>query len=747
MSKIASEVELRQALETRYLSYALATIMHRALPDVRDGLKPVHRRLLYAMHQLKLNPENRFKKSARVVGDVIGRYHPHGDQAVYDALVRLAQDFAVRYPLIDGQGNFGNIDGDNAAAMRYTEARLTIVAHLLLSNIDEDSVDFRETYDGEDKEPVILPGNFPNLLANGASGIAVGMATNIPPHNIVELCKCALHLIKAPNASLKKLMSFVPAPDFPTGGVILEDAELLQQIYETGKGGLRLRASYKKEDTTRGGWQIVITEIPYQVQKARLIEKIADLIHAKQLPLLENILDESTEDIRLILQPKSRTVDVEQFMAMLFRLTDLEVRVSVNMNVLDANQTPRVMGLKEIMKAWLEHRQEVLGRVSRFRLNAIEARLEILEGYLIAYLNLDEVIHIIREEDDPKSSLIKKFKLTERQAEAILNMRLRALRKLEEETISAEHKKHKAEQKRLKTLLASDEMQWEEISSQIKLLLEQFGKKTNLGKRRSKIEDAPKEMEIDANTLIEQEPVTIICSEKGWIRAMKGHLENKEIKYKTGDKEGLVLHAYTRDILVLFASNGRAYRLDVNKLPGGRGNGEPIRLMIDLEESEDILQIFSHNSKRSLLVASNKGYGFIVPESELISTRRAGKQILNLASGEEAAICVPAIGDSLAVLGENKKLLIFPIKEIPQMARGKGIKLQSYKQEGIADVRSFIEKEGLKIYDSAGREQVFNKLDDWQGKRAQAGRKRPKGFPSNGTLGMLIWQEAPKKEG
>ena len=732
----SEKVSLKQALETRYLAYALSTITNRALPDVRDGLKPVHRRLLFAMRQLRLDPENGFKKSARVVGDVIGRYHPHGDQAVYDALVRLAQDFAVRYPLVDGQGNFGNVDGDNAAAMRYTEARMTEIASLLLRDLDSDTVDFRATYDGEDEEPIVLPAAFPNLLANGSSGIAVGMATSIPSHNIDELCAAALHLIKAPNARIETLMEHVIGPDFPTGGICIESPEVLREAYATGRGSMRVRARYTVEELPRGAWQIVITEIPYQIQKSRLIEKIAELMQNRALPMLEDIRDESAEDIRVVIEPKSKNLSPDQVMAVLFKQTDLESRFSLNMNVLDNQGVPRVMGLREILLQWLDHRNVVLVRKSKFRLEKIIARLEVLDGYLIAYLNLDEVIRIIREEDDARASLMAAFKLTQVQAEAILNMRLRALRKLEEQTIRTEHQELSAEMADLKDLLASESRQSAIIANDIREVRKQFGPKTALGRRRTKFIIAEGDEEIALDMLVEKEPVTIICSQKGWIRAMKGHVEDgSKLTYKDGDAANFVLHAMTTDKLVLFASNGRAYTLDASKLPGGRGNGDPVRLMIDLAPAEEILEIMVHDPNRKLLVASRIGNGFIVAESELINTRKAGKQILNVKAPDEAAICVPAIGDRVAVLGENKKLLCFALADVPEMPRGKGVRLQRHGDGHLADARCYVEAEGLTITDRAGRERVFDDLGEWAGHRAQAGRIRPKGFPTDGLLG------------
>ena len=726
------EEPLGDALAERYLSYALSTIMNRALPDVRDGLKPVHRRLLFAMRQLKLDPNGGFKKSARVVGDVIGRFHPHGDQSIYDALVRLAQDFSLRYPLIDGQGNFGNVDGDNAAAMRYTEARLTPYAQALLEGIDQDTVDFRETYDGEETEPVVLPAGFPNLLANGSSGIAVGMATNIPPHNIGEICDAALHMIKFPNARTAKLMSFVPGPDFPTGGVIVEPKESMLEAYETGRGGFRVRARWEKEEGARGSYCVVVTEVPYQVQKSRLIEKIADLIMNKKAPLLGDIRDESAEDVRIVLEPKTRTVEPEILMESLFKQTDLETRISLNMNVLNSDNVPGVMSLAEVIWAFLEHRQVVLLRRSKYRLDKINHRLEILKGYLIAFLNLDKVIKIIRTEDEPKPKLMKAFKLTEIQAEAILNMRLRSLRKLEEVEIKKENAALTKEKKELSALLKSEDKQWKQIADEIKDIKTKFGQKTELGRRRTGFAEAP-ELDFDVEEIMAvKEPITVVCSEKGWIRALKGHVESDaDLKFKDGDRGRFFFHAETTDKLVLLATNGKFYTLDADKLPGGRGHGEPVRLMIDMGNDHDVVSLHKYVSGRKLIVASSKGHGLIVEEDDVIASKRGGKQILNVASGVEAQACAEANGDTVAVIGENRKLLLFPIDEVPMMARGRGVVLQRYKDGGLKDVAVFNLADGLTVGESRGRARTFDKkeLKDWLGKRAQAGRLPPKGFP------------------
>jgi topoisomerase IV subunit A len=724
---------LARALGDRYLAYALSTIMNRALPDVRDGLKPVHRRLLFAMRQLKLDPNSGFKKSARVVGDVIGRYHPHGDQSIYDALVRLAQDFTQRYPLIDGQGNFGNIDGDNAAAMRYTEARLTEVGVTLLEGIDEDTVDFRPTYDEEEEEPVVLPAGFPNLLANGASGIAVGMATSIPPHNAGEICDALLYLLKTPNARIEKLVGFISGPDFPTGGLIVDDWESIVDAYKTGRGGFRVRAAWHKEEGKRGTYTIVVTEVPYQIQKSRLIEKIAELVHNKKMPLLADVRDESAEDIRLVLEPKNGKVDADVLMESLFKLSDLETRISLNMNVLDATSTPRVMNLAEVLHAFLDHRRVVLLRRTKFRIGKIEKRLEILGGYLIAYLNLDEVIRIIRFEDEPKRELIDTFELTDGQAEAILNMRLRSLRKLEEMEIRKEDKDLRKERTGLKKLLKDTDLQDQNLADEFKDIKKRFGQKTKLGARRTFFQEAP-EFEINVlEAMIEKEPLTILCSEKGWIRTVRGH-SDAEVKYKDGDREKFRILAETTDKLVLFGTNGKFYTMGCDKLPGGRGNGEPVRLMVDLGNDQDVVNLFVHDSSRELLVAASTGHGFVVAESDVIAMTKSGKQVLNVSGAAEAQVCVPVDGDTVAVIGENRKLLLFPLEDLPVMARGRGVKLQRYKDGGLSDATTFVFDDGLQVPEGSGRKRTFTDLRDWQGARAQAGRLPPKGFPRRNKL-------------
>ena len=736
---IAAEVRdtpLAEALGQRYLSYALSTIMSRSLPDVRDGLKPVHRRLLYAMRELRLDPASGFKKCARIVGDVMGKYHPHGDQAIYDAMVRLAQEFAVRYPLVDGQGNFGSIDGDNPAAMRYTEARLTEVAELLLQGIDEDAVDFRETYDGEGSEPVVLPANFPNLLANGASGIAVGMATNIPPHNVAEICDALKLLLrrnpenrhKVPVADLIELM---PGPDFPTGGVLVETREAVTAAYETGRGSLRIRARWLAEPRKGGGSTVVVTEIPYGVQKGRLMEKLDELLAAKKLPLVADIVDESAEDIRIVIQPRSRNVEPAVLMESLFRATELESRFGLNFNVLDAERTPRVMNLREALCAFLDHRREVLVRRTGHRLGIIARRIEILQGFIVAYLNLDEVIRIIRFEDSPKQELMGRFALNDVQVEAILNMRLRALHKLEEISIREELAGLEDEQADLTRLLDDEDRQWTCIAYEVDRLRETFGPETVLGRRRTELGDAPGAEIVDFEALVAKEPVTVLCSEKGWIRTVGGHVtDTSGHRYKEGDRERFVLHGTTTDRLVLFGTDGRFYTIPVDRLPRGRGFGEPIRLSIDLGNDSEIVSLAVHDPARNLLVASSDGRGFLVPEQEVVAQTRAGKHVLNVAGDVEAAVCTDGAGDHVAVLGENRKLLVFPAVEMPEMTRGKGVILQKIRDGGLSDVKVFTLADGLECR-TGSRTRTFAaaELAGWIGKRAQAGRVPPKGFP------------------
>jgi len=754
-------IDLKKALEERYLAYALSTIMHRALPDVRDGLKPVHRRIMHAMRLLKLNPDQGFAKCARIVGEVMGKFHPHGDQSIYDALVRLAQEFAVRYPLVDGQGNFGNIDGDNAAAMRYTEARMTEVATLLLEGITEDAVDFRPTYNEEDEEPVVLPGAFPNILANGSSGIAVGMATSIPPHNAAELCAAALHLIDNRDASIADLMTSpeqwaeiqeraktepkalldckVRGPDFPTGGTIVDGWASMIEAYSTGRGGFRLRAKWQQEDQGRGTWNIVVTEIPYQVQKSKLIEKIAELVVARKVPLLEDVRDESAEDIRVVLVPKSRTVDPGLLMESLFKLTELETRFPLNMNVLSRGKVPNVLSLKSVLSEWLEHRKDVLVRRSKYRLGEIEKRLEILAGYLIAYLNIDEVIRIIREEDEPKRVMMARWALTDNQAEAILNMRLRALRKLEEIEIRKEFDGLSEEKKQIESLLASPAKQWKTIRWEVGETLKKFGPATDLGKRRSDFADAPEHDVADIHhAMIEKEPITVVVSEKGWLRALKGHLSDfSQLTFKEGDSLKLAFPAQTTDKILVFTTGGKFYTIGADRLPGGRGHGEPIRIIVDMENDQDIVTAFVHDPSRKLLLASHEGNGFIVPEAEVVANTRKGKQVMNVKSPDESSHCAFLSGDHLAIVGENRKMVIFPLSEIPEMARGKGVRLQKYKDGGVLDLKTFTVADGLSWQDSADRTFMRSReeLAEWFGARASAGRLVPKGFPRTGKFG------------
>lgn len=731
-------IELRSALQERYLAYALSTIMDRALPDVRDGLKPVHRRILHAMRLLKLNPDQAYAKCARIVGDVMGKFHPHGDSSIYDALVRLAQDFAVRYPLVDGQGNFGNIDGDNAAAMRYTEARMTEVATLLLDGLNENAVDFRPTYNEEDEEPIVLPAAFPNLLANGSSGIAVGMATSIPPHNVAELCDAATYLIANPDATNDDLVKYVRGPDFPTGGILVESAESIRESYRTGRGVFRLRARWHREEGSRGTYSIVVTEIPYQVQKSRLVEKTAELLLARRLPMLDDIRDESTKDIRIVLEPKTRTVDPELLMESIFKLTDFEVRIPLNLNVLTLGKVPNVLSLAETLQQWLNHRKDVLVRRSQFRLNEITRRLEILGGYLIAYLNLDEVIRIIREEDEPKKQLMDSFSLTDNQAEAILNMRLRSLRRLEEMEIRKEFDALKAEESELNALLQSSTKQWKAIAAEIAKVKRIFGPDTPLGKRRTTFEDAPDhDIEDIQQAMIEKEPVTIVISEKGWLRALKGHLTDySSLTFKEDDRLKIAFPAMTTDKIVIMSTGGKFFTIIANALPGGRGHGEPIRILVDMNNDEDILTAFVHVPDRKLLLVSHQGNGFIVAENDVLANTRKGKQVMNVKLPDEAKLCLPINGDHVAIIGENRKMLVFPLDQISEMTRGKGVRLQRYKDGGVSDATTFNIAEGLTWRDAADRSFTRNasELIEWLGSRAGAGRMVPKGFPRSGKF-------------
>ncbi len=751
---------LHRALGDRYLTYALSTIMHRALPDARDGLKPVHRRILYAMRELKLHPAGGFRKSAKISGDVMGNYHPHGDAAIYDAMARLAQDFNVRYPLVDGQGNFGNIDGDNPAAARYTEARMTAAAEALLEGLSEDAVDFRENYDGTLTEPVVLPASFPNLLANGSTGIAVGMATNIPPHNIEELCNACLHMIKTPNLRDETLLEYIPGPDFPTGGTIVEPKENILQAYRTGRGSFRLRAKYEVEQLARGQWQIIVTEIPYQVQKSRLIEKLAELIQLKKLPILADVRDESAEDIRLVLEPRSKNVDPDILMGMLFKASDLEVRFSLNMNVLIDGLTPKVCSLKEVLRAFLDHRREVLLRRSKHRMDKIDHRLEVLEGFIVAFLNLDRVIDIIRYDDAPKRALmfenwaaphvraisetdyVSPFSgrgpvgenevpsLSEVQVDAILNMRLRSLRRLEEIELVRERDALMIERAKIEDLLDDEGLQWARISAQLCETRKIFGRNSEGGARRSLFAEAGVIEDVPIEAMIDREPITVVCSKMGWIRAMSGHVDlNRELKFKDGDEARFMLHAETTDRLLVFGSNGRFYTLSAASLPGGRGMGEPLRLMVDLPNEAEIIDLFIHKPARKLLVASTAGDGFLVAESDVIAQTRTGKQVLNVRGETRALVCCAVAGDHISCVGENRKVLVFPIAELPEMGRGKGVRLQKYKDGGLSDITTFNLADGLSWLDPAGRTRNQTDLAEWIGKRASAGRMAPRGFP------------------
>jgi topoisomerase-4 subunit A len=728
-------IELKAALEERYLAYALSTIMHRALPDARDGLKPVHRRLLFAMRLLKLDPGQAFKKCARVVGDVIGKYHPHGDQSVYDALVRLAQDFAQRYPLVDGQGNFGNIDGDNPAAMRYTEARLTEVARLILDGLDEDSVDFRETYDGSEEEPIVLPAAFPNLLANGSQGIAVGMATSIPPHNAAELCDAALYLISHPQATSEQLTTFVPGPDFPTGGIIVENKDSITETYRTGRGSFRVRARWTKEETGRGTWVIVVTEIPYLVQKSRLIEKIAELLNERKLPLIVDVRDESAEDVRIVIEPKSRTVDPELLMETLFKLTELENRIPMNMNVLSNGVTPRVLGLADVLREWLAHRRIVLQRRSRFRLGQIDKRLEILSGLLIVYLDLDRVIKIIREEDEPKLELMRVFAINEVQTDAILNTRLRSLRKLEEMELKREFEKLSKEKADIEALLGSDSEQWKTITAQIREVKKAFSLETALGKRRSSFAIAPVMGDIDLTEgMVEREPLTVVVTEMGWIRALKGHVTDlTTLQFKGDDALKISFHTETTAKILVLTTDGKIYTLEASKLPGGRGFGDPIRLMADIDEGAAIVDVLPYRPNTKLLIASSIGRGFVSSAEDVVANTRKGRQVLNVDAKETARLIVTVEGDQVAVIGENRKLLCFPLVQMAEMARGKGVRIQKYKDGGISDLKTFTLADGLTWRDTSGRTWTVSSADlaEWIGNRAEAGRLPPKGFPKS----------------
>ena len=704
---------LRRAIGDRYLTYALSTIMHRALPDARDGLKPVHRRILYAMYRLKLVSNGKFLKSAKISGDTMGDFHPHGDAAIYDAMARLAQDFSVRYPMVDGQGNFGNIDGDNPAAARYTEARMTAVAEAMLIGMEENAVDFQDNYDGRLTEPSVLPASFPNLLANGSTGIAVGMATNIPPHNIGELLDASIHLIKAPNARDETLLDFVPGPDFPTGGILVEPRDSLLETYRTGRGPMRLRSKWEIEDLPRGLWQIVVTEIPYQVQKSKLIEKIAELIQLKKLPILADVRDESAEDIRLVLEPRAKTVDPTVLMETLFRMSDLEVRFNLNLNTLIDGRTPKVCSMKEVLRAFIDHKRDVLLRRSKHRMDKIDHRLEVLEGYIVAFLNLDRVIEIIRNEDEPKKIMMKEFSLSDVQVEAILNMRLRSLRKLEEIELRTELDSLQLERADLDDLLASEKMQWERIINELRETRKVFGKNSDSGNRRTELAEAPDFEEVPIEAMIEKEPITVVCSSMGWLRAMKGHVDlSQELKYKDGDEKRFVFHAETTDKLLMFGGNGRFYTMSCSELPGGRGMGEPIRLIVDLPNDANMVDLFIHQPDRKLLLASSAGDGFVVEENDIVAQTRTGKQALNVKGDITALICKPVVGDYVATVGQNRKVLIFPIDELPVMSRGKGVRMQKYKDGGLNDATTFHFIDGLSWLDPAGRRRIETELAD-----------------------------------
>ena len=734
---ITTTEPLRRAIGDRYLTYALSTIMGRALPDARDGLKPVHRRILYAMRGLKLDPNGAYKKCAKIVGEVMGNYHPHGDQAIYEALARLAQDFSVRYPLVDGQGNFGNIDGDNPAAPRYTEARMTEAAQALMVGLSEDAVNFNPNYDGSETEPEVLPATYPNLLANGTSGIAVGMATNVAPHNLGELCDAAIHLVKAPNARDETLLDYIPGPDFPTGGVLVEPRENILEAYRTGRGAFRLRARWELEELGRGQWQIVISEIPYQVQKSKLIEKIAELIQAKRIPILADVRDESAEDIRLVLEPRAKTVDPAVLMETLFKLCDLETRFNLNMNVLIDGRTPKVCSMKEILRAFLDHRREVLQRRSQFRLAKIDRRLEVLEGYIVAFLNLDRVIEIIRNEDEPKPILIVEFDLTDVQAEAILNMRLRNLRKLEEMELRNERDELLIERADLEDLLAAEDMQWSRIIDQLRETRKKFGKNAPGGARRTELADAPDVEDVPIEAMIEKESITVVCSAMGWIRAMKGHIDlAQDLKFKDGDEGRFSFHAETTDKILLLGGNGRFYTLPCSQLPGGRVMGEPIRLIVDLPNEAEMVDLFIYKPGCKMLMASSAGDGFVVNSDDVVAQTRSGKQVLNVRGDVKAHICRPVQGDHIACVGENRKVLIFSLDELPEMGRGKGVRLQKYKDGGLNDATTFNLAEGLSWMDPAGRTRTEPELSEWVGKRASAGRMAPRGFPRDNKFNI-----------
>ncbi|WP_449473239.1 DNA topoisomerase IV subunit A [Sphingobium chungangianum] len=740
-----------EALSQRYLVYALSTITARSLPDLRDGLKPVHRRLLWAMRLLKMEPggappdvlvanparnTTSYKKCARVVGDVIGKYHPHGDTSVYDAMVRLAQDFSLRTPLVDGQGNFGNIDGDNAAAMRYTEARLTQAAADLMAGLDEGTVEFRPTYNGEDEEPEVFPGLFPNLLANGASGIAVGMATSIPPHNVSELIDAASLLIENPDAEHADLMQVVRGPDFPTGGVLVDNASIISEAYATGRGSFRTRARWHKEDGGRGTWVAVVTQIPFQVQKSKLIEHIAALINDKKLPILADVRDESDAEIRIVLEPRARTVDSDVLMDSLFRLTDLENRFPLNLNVLDASRTPRVLGLKQVLIEWLKHQIDVLVRRAQHRLDKIAARVELLDGYIIAYLNLDRVIEIIRTEDEPKAVMMEEFGLNDRQAEAILNMRLRSLRKLEEMELRREHAGLLKERDELTKLVESPTRQRNRLKKDLAELRKRYSPESDIGRRRTLVEEAAPAREIPLEAMIEREPITVILSERGWIRAMSGHRDLSSadtLKFKEGDGPKIAFHAQTTDKLLLATASGRIFTLGADKLPGGRGFGDPVRSLVDMDDQGDIVALFPAKTGSELLLAASDGRGFVAAVADVIAETRKGKQVVNVRPGSRLTVVhiIGAEADSVAVVGENRKLLVFPLVEMPRMSRGQGVQMQRYRDGGLSDAVTFRMSDGLSwaMGGGSGRTRTEADMTPWRVARGAAGRMPPVGFP------------------
>ena len=725
-------VDFGDAISERYLSYALSTIMSRSLPDVRDGLKPVHRRLLYAMMKLKLDPNSGYKKCARVVGDVIGKYHPHGDTAVYDTLVRLAQEFSLRYPLIDGQGNFGSVDGDNAAAMRYTESRMTEICTLLMEDIDKDTVDFRPTYDDSDSEPELMPAKFPNLLANGTEGIAVGMATSVPTHNLHELCDALIYLIdNQKSATCADMMQFIKGPDFPTGGIIVDSQEGINHAYATGKGSFRVRAKWEKESFSHGLYQIVITEIPYQVQKSKLIERIADLFKEKKIPLVSNIRDESAENIRIVIEPKGRNCSPEMIMESLFKQTPLESRVHLNMNVLSSKGAPQVMNILEVLQEFIAHRKEIITRRTKFRIGKIEDRLEILQALKIAYLNIDEVIRIIREEDDPKKELISKFKINDTQAEAILHIRLRALRKLEEEQINAEHEELMKEHAELTKILESSRQLWKVVKNELKDIQKRFGSGTELGARKTIFEEVEGAAPVvDISAFIEREPITVICSKMGWIRSMKGHnLDLSSVKYKEGDKQSHVVETYTTDNILVCSTSGKFFTILADNIARGKGHGESIRLMVDIE-NHDVVNIIAHKKGQKLLLASNNGKGFIVNSDDLVASTKGGKQVLNVNKDNKCIVCTPAEGDMVAVIGTNRKLVVFGIDELPEMKRGQGVILQKYRDAKLGDAKIFDSNEGLS-WNLGAKTRLEKEIMSWRAKRGSVGKIPPTGFPKN----------------